>query len=485
MASPDDDFSLLNHDGNAPPSNPALAHDAAFCSQPDPDDPSPFHDGSDPTKSRAGPSIEKRKDRDELSDGDGGTTPYPHKRSRLSSAATSSGGESRKDREEWSDAAIACLLDAFIEKYTQLNRGNLRGRDWEEVAAAVSERCEKQRKSVDQCKNKVDNLKKRYKLEKHRVSNGSGGGGTGSHWPWYKKMEVIVGNSLPSSKAASEDDKVVVGSPNSVRQSKRYGTGTPSPGGQTVNIKSKSLTNPRWRRVVFKISGAALAGTVPQNIDPKVVMLIAREVSTACRAGVEVAIVVGGRNFFCGDTWVTATGLDRCTAYQIGMMATVMNSILLQSALEKMGIQVRVQTAFSMPEVAEPYSRQRAIRHLEKGRVVIFGGIGAGTGNPLFSTDTAAALRASEIHADVVLKGTNVDGVYLCDSRNNDVVSEHISFSELSSRGASPMDMMAVTFCEENGIPVVVFNLHEPGNISRALCGEQVGTLVDRNGRVS
>lgn len=224
MASPDDDFSLLNHDGNAPPSNPALAHDAAFCSQPDPDDPSSFHDGSDPTKSRAGPSIEKRKDRDELSDG--GTTPYPHKRSRLSSAAAaSSGGESRKDREEWSDAAIACLLDAFIEKYTQLNRGNLRGRDWEEVAAAVSERCEKQRKSVDQCKNKVDNLKKRYKLEKHRVSNGSGGGGgggTGSHWPWYKKMEVIVGNSLPSSKAVSEDDKVVVGSPNSVRQSKRY-----------------------------------------------------------------------------------------------------------------------------------------------------------------------------------------------------------------------------------------------------------------------
>lgn len=298
-------------------------------------------------------------------------------------------------------------------------------------------------------------------------------------------MEVIVGNAVPS-KAVSEDVKVVVaGSSNPVRQSKRYGTGTPSTGGQTVNIKSKSLGNPRWRRVVFKISGAALAGTVPQNIDPKVAMLIAREVSTACRVGVEVAIVVGGRNFFCGDTWVTATGLDRCTAYQIGMMATVMNSILLQSALEKMGIQARVQTAFSMPEVAEPYSRQRAIRHLEKGRVVIFGGIGAGTGNPLFSTDTAAALRASEIHADAVLKGTNVDGVYLCDSRNNDVVSEHISFRELSSRGASPMDMMAVTFCEENGIPVVVFNLHEPGNISRALCGEQVGTLVDQNGRVS
>lgn len=166
-------------------------------------------------------------------------------------------------------------------------------------------------------------------------------------------------------------------------------------------------------------------------------------------------------------------------------MATVMNSVLLQSALEKLGVQTRVQSAFSMPEVAEPYSRQRAIRHLEKGRVVIFGGTGAGTGNPLFSTDTAAALRASEsmayiysfvtsqyliisytvifqyniliyfcpVHADAVLKGKNVDGVYVCDSRNNSLAPEHISFRELASRGGFPMDMMAVTFCEENGIP--------------------------------
>uniref|UniRef100_A0A5B7ATS9 UMP kinase n=1 Tax=Davidia involucrata TaxID=16924 RepID=A0A5B7ATS9_DAVIN len=327
----------------------------------------------------------------------------------------------------------------------------------------------------------VDNLKKRYKLERHRLSNG---GVSTSHWPWFKKMELIVGNSLPL-KAALDDDKSSGGSANSLRPSKRYGITTPSPSGQINNIKSKSSTNPRWRRVVFKISGAALSGTSPHNIDPKVAMLIAREVSMACRLGVEVAIVVGGRNFFCGDTWVTATGLDRCTAYQIGMMATVMNSILLQSALEKMGVQTRVQTAFAVQEVAEPYSRQRAIRHLEKGRVVIFGGIGAGTGNPLFSTDTAAALRASEIHADAVLKGTNVDGVYLCDSRNNNFTAEHISFRELASRGASPMDMMAVTFCEENGIPVVVFNLHEPGNISRALCGEQVGMLIDQTGRVS
>ncbi|XAR64617.1 UMP kinase [Bertholletia excelsa] len=412
----------------------------------------PFDEESDPNKSRANASKEKRKDREELSDGG---TPYSYKKSKIAgasaggSSSSAGGGEYRKDREEWSDTAIECLLDAYTEKFTQLNRGNLRGRDWEEVAAIVSERCEKQTKSVEQCKNKVDNLKKRYKLERHRMNNG---GVSASHWPWFKKMEVIVGNSLPS-KSALEDDKAMVVSSNSLRQTKRYGVATASPGGQVNNMKSKSLTNPKWRRVVFKISGAAMAGTGPHNIEPKVAMLIAKEVLTACRLGVEVAIVVGGRNFFCGDTWVTSTGLDRCTAYQIGMMATVMNSILIQSALEKVGMQARVQTAFSMPEVAEPYCRQKAIRHLEKGRVVIFGGIGAGTGNPLFSTDTAAALRASEIHADAVLKGTNVDGVILCDSRSNNVISDHISFREMASRGASPMDMMAATFCEENGIP--------------------------------
>lgn len=412
----------------------------------------------------------------------------PSKRQRPVAVATSA-TEYRKDREEWSDAAIELLLDAYTDKFMQLNRGNLRGRDWEEVAAAVGGggRCEKQAKSVEQCKNKVDNLKKRYKLERHRVGSG---GVTVSHWPWFGKMELIVGNSVGTPRgvggSGEEDKAITVASSTSVKQSKRYGAvAASSPGASMNNLKLKAQPTPRWRRVVFKISGAALAGTSPHNIDPKVAMLIAREVSAACRLGVEVAIVVGGRNFFCGDTWVTATGLDRCTAYQIGMMATVMNSILIQSTFEKMGIQTRVQTAFAMPEVAEPYCRQKAIRHLEKGRVVIFGGIGAGTGNPLFSTDTAAALRASEVHAEAVLKGTNVDGVYLCDSRNNNVISEHISFRELASRGASPMDVMAVTYCEENGIPVLVFNLHEPGNIMRALCGEQVGTLIDQTGRVS
>ncbi|KAL5740682.1 hypothetical protein ACOSP7_029563 [Xanthoceras sorbifolium] len=421
--------------------------------------------------------TEKRKDRGEALSNEDGTnsSPYASKKPKTFQS------EYRKDREEWSDAAIACLLDAYLDKFTQLNRGNLRGRDWEEVAATVSERCEKQSKSksVEQCKNKVDNLKKRYKLERHRMTNG---GISASHWPWFKKMEEIVGNSLPI-KCVNDDDKGSGSSTSSMRQSKRYIVATPTSTGQITNMKSKS--SPRWRRVVFKISGVALAGSGHNNIDPKVAMLIAREVATACRLGVEVAIVIGGSNFFCGNTWVTETGADRCTAYQIGMMASVMNSILLQSALEKNGIQARVQTALFMQEVTEPYNRQRAMRHLEKGRVVIFGGIGAGIGNPLFSTDTAAALRASEIHAEVVLKGTNVDGVYDCHSRDNNATFEHISFRELSSRGAIPMDTMALSFCDENGIPVVVFNLLEPGNISKALCGDQVGTFIDQTGRIS
>ncbi|PHU06350.1 hypothetical protein BC332_22839 [Capsicum chinense] len=503
MASCDDDFSLLD---NAAAANPAYHHQqppfSAVRYKPLPpisavspknisgdddendDGDGSYHIGVDPYENDSNPfeNSEKRTDREEISDNG---TPYnnnnnSYKRSKISSSSSGGGGsgEYRKDREEWSDTGIACLLEAYMEKFVQLNRGNLRGRDWEDVAAMVSERCEKQSKSVEQCKNKVDNLKKRYKLERHRMSNG---GITMSHWPWFKQMEQIVGNlvAVKGGGGVSEEDKaiVVMSGSSSGRQSKRYGTAVAGPCGQIV--KSKSSIGPRWRRVVLKISGAALAGATPNtndpnNIDPKVAMLVAQEVSIACRLGIEVAIVVGGRNFFCGDTWVTSTGLDRCTAYQIGMMATVMNSILLQSALEKAGVQTRVQSAFSMPELAEPYSRQRAMRHLEKGRVVIFGGIGAGTGNPLFSTDTAAALRASEIHADALLKGINADGVYICDPRNNNVAAEHISFRDLVSGGdSSPLDLMAVTLCEENAIPVVVFNLHGPGNISRALCGEQ------------
>ncbi|KAG4983870.1 hypothetical protein AAZX31_10G190400 [Glycine max] len=412
-------------------------------------------------------------------------SPYYHNKRLKSAADPDPATDYRKDREEWSDTAIAYLLEAYTEKFNQLNRGNLRGRDWEEVAEAVLERCGgegKHQKSVEQCKNKIDNLKKRYKVELQRI--GSGGIAT-SHWHWFKKIEAIVGNSL-SVKTVSDDDKAGssgggANSPSMARQTKnRY---APSNATVATNLKPKPASNLKWHRVLFKISGSALAGNC-QNIDPKVAMQIAREVATACRLGVEVAIVVGGRNFFCGDAWVSATGLDRPTAYQIGMMATVMNSILLQSALEKLGVQARVQSTFSMPEVAEPYSRQRAIRHLEKGRVVIFGGVGAGTGNPLFTTDTAAALRASELNADAVLKGTNVNGVFDCHPRNDNITLDHISFREVVSRGVTSMDMMALAYCEENGIPVVVFNVLEPGNVSRALCGDQVGTLIDQTGRV-
>ncbi|GMY23162.1 uridylate kinase PUMPKIN, chloroplastic-like [Fagus crenata] len=476
MAS-DDDFPLIDSSCSSPQPHAHTRHPPLdqtsinYYSHQAP----PFDDSvPDPNKSGPGaPTPPKRT-----------SAAHSYKRHKCNSGESESGNESyrgdnRKDREEWSDTAIACLLEAYTEKYNQLNRGNLRGRDWEEVAEAVADRCvggdkTKTNKSVEQCKNKIDNLKKRYKVEMQRMS----ASGTTTHWHWFKKMEVIAANS--SSKAGSDEDRS-----NShvrlTRQSKRY---KPGNGALANDLKSKPMTNLKWRRVVFKISGTALGGNC-QSIDPKVAMQVAKEVASACRLGVEVAIVVGGRNFFCGDTWVSATGLDRPTAYQIGMMATVMNSVLLQSALEKLGVQTRVQSAFAMPEIAEPYSRQRAIRHLEKGRVVIFGGVGAGTGNPLFTTDTAAALRASELNADAVLKGTSVNGVYDCHSGNTNVILDHISYSDVIPSRITSMDLMALTYCEENGIPVVIFNLLEPGNISRALCGDQVGTLIDQAGRIS
>ncbi|KAJ8763321.1 hypothetical protein K2173_001459 [Erythroxylum novogranatense] len=204
-----------------------------------------------------------------------------------------------------------------------------------------------------------------------------------------------------------------------------------------------------------------------QNSDPKVAIQIAREVATTCRVGLEVAIVVGGRNFFSGDSWISVTGFDRPTTYQIGKTHS------------------RVQSAFTMPELVEPYNRQRVIRHLEKGSVVIFGGVGVGTRNPLFSTDTASTLRASEINADALLKGTNVNGIFDFHFGNSNIILDHISFRELASRGFTSMDMMTITYCEENGIHVVLFNLLELGNISRALCGNQVSTLIDQGGRIS
>lgn len=234
----------------------------------------------------------------------------------------------------------------------------------------------------------------------------------------------------------------------------------------------------RWRRVLLKVSGEALAGDSEQNVDPKITMSIAREVASIAHLGVEVAIVVGGGNFFRGSTWAGCGGLDRSSADHIGMLATVMNAIFLQATMESIGIATRVQTAFRMSEVAEPYIRRRAIRHLEKGRVVIFA---AGTGNPFFTTDTAAALRCAEINAEVLLKATNVDGVYDNDPRlHSDArLLDFVTYRDVTSRDLSVMDLTAITLCQENKIPVMVFNLNKPGNISRALRGERVGTLID------
>ncbi|RLM61474.1 uridylate kinase-like [Panicum miliaceum] len=250
----------------------------------------------------------------------------------------------------------------------------------------------------------------------------------------------------------------------------------------TLDEGSSRLIKPyRWQRVLLKVSGEALAGDHTENIDPKITMAIAREVASVTKLGVEVAIVVGGGNIFRGASWAGCSGLDRSSADYIGMLATVMNAIFLQATMESIGIPTRVQTAFRMSEVAEPYIRRRAVRHLEKGRVVIFA---AGTGNPFFTTDTAAALRCAEINAEVVLKATNVDGVYDADPRHNPNARllETVRYHEVTRRDLSVMDMTAITLCQENNIPVVVFNLQKPGNIAKAIVGEKVGTFIGCTG---
>ncbi|KAL2241225.1 UNVERIFIED_CONTAM: Uridylate kinase [Sesamum indicum] len=229
-----------------------------------------------------------------------------------------------------------------------------------------------------------------------------------------------------------------------------------------VTMTDSGLEKPsfKWRRVLLKIT-----------------MAIAREVASVTRLGIEVAIVVGGGNIFRGASWAGSSGLDRSSADYIGMLATVMNAIFLQATMESIGIPTRVQTAFRMSEVAEPYIRRRAVRHLEKGRVVIFA---AGTGNPFFTTDTAAALRSAEINAEVVLKATNVDGVYDDDPRCNPNARllDTLTYQDVISKELTVMDLTAITLCQENNIPVVVFNLNKPGYISKAIRGESVGTFI-------
>ncbi|XP_008784129.2 uridylate kinase [Phoenix dactylifera] len=250
-----------------------------------------------------------------------------------------------------------------------------------------------------------------------------------------------------------------------------------TPFGAITDESSMPKPSYKWHRVLLKVSGEALAGDHTQNIDPKITMSIAREVASVTRLGIEVAIVVGGGNIFRGASWAGCSGLDRASADYIGMLATVMNAIFLQATMESIGIPTRVQTAFRMSEVAEPYIRRRAMRHLEKGRVVIFA---AGTGNPFFTTDTAAALRCAEINAQVMLKATNVDGVYDDDPKLNPNahILDTLSYHDVTTKDLSVMDMTAVTLCQENKIPVVVFNLNKPGNIAKAIVGEKVGTLI-------
>jgi uridylate kinase len=232
----------------------------------------------------------------------------------------------------------------------------------------------------------------------------------------------------------------------------------------------------RYRRILLKLSGEALLGERQYGVDPAVCQFIARQVATVHATGVQVGIVVGGGNIFRGMA-AAARGMDRATGDYIGMLATVMNGLALQDAIEKVGIPVRVMSAIAMNEVAEPYIRRRAVRHLEKGRVTIFV---AGTGNPYFTTDTAAALRAVEIDAEVLLKATKVDGVYDADPMKDPAASRYASltYQDVLRDQLKVLDAAAVSLCMENDLPIVVFDLNTPDNITRVARGDSVGTLI-------
>jgi len=233
---------------------------------------------------------------------------------------------------------------------------------------------------------------------------------------------------------------------------------------------------PRYRRVVLKLSGEVLAGNEGYGIDPRTATSIAEQVREVADLGLQLTIVVGGGNIWRG-TAGSALGMDRATADYMGMLATVINALALQDALEQRGVPTRVQTAIEMREIAEPYIRRRAMRHLEKGRVVIFA---AGTGNPYFSTDTTAALRAAEVEAEVMLKATKEEGVYDDDPRKNPEAKlfREISYLEVLQRGLRVMDATATSLCMDNHIPIIVFDVTRAGNIRRAVMGEQIGTFV-------
>jgi uridylate kinase len=235
---------------------------------------------------------------------------------------------------------------------------------------------------------------------------------------------------------------------------------------------------PLFKRILLKLSGEILAGAQRYGVDAVRTHEIAREIRDICGLGVETALVIGGGNIFRGLA-PAAKEMDRVAADHMGMLATVINAIALQDALEKENVNTRVMTAIAMHQVAEPYIRRRAIRHLEKGRVVVFAG---GTGNPYFSTDTAAALRATEIRADVILKATKVDGIYSADPTKvkDAILYSEISYMEIISKDLRVMDQTAISLCRENHLPIIVFNLNVPGNISRVVLGEKIGSLVNR-----
>ena len=231
---------------------------------------------------------------------------------------------------------------------------------------------------------------------------------------------------------------------------------------------------PKYKRILLKLSGESLAGKETHGIDFETVLKICKPIKECADMGVEIGIVVGGGNFWRGRS---SGQMDRTRADHMGMLATTINALGVADALEQLGVQVRVQTAISMQQIAEPYIRNRAVRHMEKGRVVVFG---CGTGNPFFSTDTAAALRAAEIEANIILKATMVDGVYDCDPKKseNAVKFESISFMDVLNKNLQVMDSTAASLCKDNNIPILVFSINEPENIKKAVCGESIGTIV-------
>lgn len=235
--------------------------------------------------------------------------------------------------------------------------------------------------------------------------------------------------------------------------------------------------NPQYKRILLKLSGESLMGDKSFGLDPLMLEQYAKDIKTVIDLGVQVALVIGGGNIYRGMN-EKESGIERAQGDYMGMLATVINGIAMQSMLEKVGVQTRLQTAIKMDQVAEPFIRRRAIRHLEKGRVVIFG---AGTGNPYFTTDTAGSLRAVEIKADAIIKGTRVDGIYDSDPEKNPgaVKFENISFADAISKNLKVMDMTAFTLCQENKMPIVVFDMNTPGNLLRIVQGERIGTVVE------